>query len=679
MAGVLGARVTFVGRTDARRAAERLGALMASLALLALLLLPLVALTGCAAPRALNQPLDDGAEAPLRVPRADMTLWQSERQDKPFIGIALSGGGSRAAVFGWAVLQQLEAAGLLSEVEALSSVSGGSLAAGLYALRGHELQTDADWQAQQQRLSHDFLSDWLQRLIGPASWVRGAVQGLTRTQLMAEVFDDVLFGHATYADLGPPGPRRPALFVNATRSTDRTVSRAFVFDNADFEGRLGSRLDRFPLAQAVMASGAFPGVFGNVPLRNYRERLLHAGTGEPLAVDLYEQVYDGGPADNLGVWTLIRRARERYQASVRHGPPLRGCLIIAIDAHAANDTRQLKMLDVDADEGLVDRLVKPTAWDSIDALLYANRVRTLQALNLRPDDTEGERDDDRFVAMDIAEQSPGARPSIVPRWVRAYQPVARFPLFGPQLPWDANTIWAEPEATVDDTHALTDDEVAALYRGRIERTRQLERAAPDCVVWHLGFERLRSVADYRFVDGTALQRSAQAAVEVFRKDHRRERWAQDRAWGWSLVGSERVRDAAVVPDPPLERLRELADINALRQSLWALTGRVDTSYHLTGPKGCTPGFIRSGLEAAAQVLVAEDRASLQQVCNWYRGQGLPAACTEGGPSLRQSALAQPWFSSLLRTDRGRAVPIFLCRAPPDKAEFERALEQLQSR
>ena len=57
-----------------------------------------------------------------------------------FIGIALSGGGSRAANFSAAALEQLEQFGLVSGASAISGVSGGAIAGGYYALHGR--QTD---------------------------------------------------------------------------------------------------------------------------------------------------------------------------------------------------------------------------------------------------------------------------------------------------------------------------------------------------------------------------------------------------------------------------------------------------------------------------------------------------------------------------------------------------------
>lgn len=60
---------------------------------------------------------------------------EGDESERPRIGLALSGGGFRAAAFHLGVLKRLEELGLLHRVEALSTVSGGSIVGALYALR----------------------------------------------------------------------------------------------------------------------------------------------------------------------------------------------------------------------------------------------------------------------------------------------------------------------------------------------------------------------------------------------------------------------------------------------------------------------------------------------------------------------------------------------------------------
>jgi NTE family protein len=54
---------------------------------------------------------------------------------KNSIGIALSGGGFRAAAFHLGTLNKLQELGVLSEARVISSISGGSIAGAYYGLK----------------------------------------------------------------------------------------------------------------------------------------------------------------------------------------------------------------------------------------------------------------------------------------------------------------------------------------------------------------------------------------------------------------------------------------------------------------------------------------------------------------------------------------------------------------
>src|SRR3954467_12939295 len=61
---------------------------------------------------------------------------------RPGIALCLSGGGYRAMVFHLGVLWRLNDTGLLKAVQRVSSVSGGSITAGLLGLRWRQLGFD---------------------------------------------------------------------------------------------------------------------------------------------------------------------------------------------------------------------------------------------------------------------------------------------------------------------------------------------------------------------------------------------------------------------------------------------------------------------------------------------------------------------------------------------------------
>src|SRR5208337_3655611 len=94
-------------------------------------------------------------------------------------------------------------------------------------------------------------------------------------------------------------------------------TRVFCFTKECF-GKIGSSIDRYSLAHAVMASAAFPAVFQSVTLKDYaREE------------DWYVHLMDGGASDNLGITALGGILKEKTDANSKK-------LIIVIDAHTAS-------------------------------------------------------------------------------------------------------------------------------------------------------------------------------------------------------------------------------------------------------------------------------------------------------------------------------------------------------
>jgi NTE family protein len=89
-------------------------------------------LAGCASPRAFQVQRAAPGPLPCEVPL---------QQREVLVGVAMSGGGSRAALFGAAGLDALagvrlaDGKSVLEQVAYVSSVSGGSIAASYYVLK----------------------------------------------------------------------------------------------------------------------------------------------------------------------------------------------------------------------------------------------------------------------------------------------------------------------------------------------------------------------------------------------------------------------------------------------------------------------------------------------------------------------------------------------------------------
>lgn len=213
------------------------------------------------------------------VVRARIYDWRNvARENNVFIGVAISGGGSRAANFSLAVLEELEQHGFLDNLTALSSVSGGSLTAAYYAL--FRKTPEWDWEEAREKLRTDFFARFLIKYFLPHNILRTTLSHYDRSDIMAEVFDGVLYQGKSFHDLGSAGPK---LFINST-AQENQPNHTFVFEEEEFTGRVFSRLDTYPISYAVMASGAFPGIFNNVTLENFLPRLSLDDFIDPTSV-----------------------------------------------------------------------------------------------------------------------------------------------------------------------------------------------------------------------------------------------------------------------------------------------------------------------------------------------------------------------------------------------------------
>ncbi len=315
---------------------------------------------------------------------AAVTLSADAFRDGMFVGLALSGGGSRAANFGAAVMLELAELGALDRVDAISSVSGGSLAAAYYMLQGERgiaftrREVDA-------RFARDFQLRWLVRWFDPRNALRYWFTAFDRSDIMVQVFDANLFHGATFADLGRRLVPRPSLLINASNAVN---GRKFVFANEEFN-RLGSDLASYPVARAVMASGAFPAAFASVTLRDYR-------TGDDRR---YVHLFDGGPIDNLGIGTLVKvlqnHLAKRYLDDApaaepagappdllrRYGLP-RGCLMISVDAYTDTSVKARRRARLDDLRPWYGFLVDPNLNDATGDLLAVKRSEALHLLGL---------------------------------------------------------------------------------------------------------------------------------------------------------------------------------------------------------------------------------------------------------------------------------------------------------
>jgi NTE family protein len=277
--------------------------------------------------------------------------------DSTIVGLAFSGGGTRAAAFAYGVLEQLRrtpaqraepGGNLLGRVDIVSGVSGGSIIAAYLGLQGP---------AALGGFRQDFLDQDLMAalntnitLINVGRALGGGVNTDNRLRdwLNAHLYHDATFGQLL--------ARRPIVLINATDIYNRTP---FLFSPTTFAA-LCSDFGRYPVAGAVAASAAVPGAFapiiiesfpsscrtplpariaqaannpGDSPLlHSYAMALERVRTGQVK----YVKLFDGGLVDNYGLsgMTIARAA-----AGTPYGPllpaeavKLRRLLFLVVDA-----------------------------------------------------------------------------------------------------------------------------------------------------------------------------------------------------------------------------------------------------------------------------------------------------------------------------------------------------------
>jgi NTE family protein len=294
----------------------------------AVLLLPFFLNTGCAH-YPLNQPLKQidrqtGYRAKFRgVPGNSETL---------LFYLTFSGGGTRAAAFGYGVLEELKETmvmidgkerRLLDEVDAISAVSGGSFTAGYYGLFGEGLFQDFE----QKFLKKDIQGALAARMFfDPVNWFRLASGTFSRSDVAAEYFDRYIFDQGTFGDMA--ARKGPLILISAADIISGTRV-SFTQENFD---PICSDLSRFPMARAVSASTALPAILSPITLRNYAgqcdyhppgitervmkeadvsKRQYHLISDMMIYLDSektqYIHLVDGGVYDNLGVRAILDR------------------------------------------------------------------------------------------------------------------------------------------------------------------------------------------------------------------------------------------------------------------------------------------------------------------------------------------------------------------------------------
>ena len=329
-----------------------------------------VLLTACSSLRPwLNQPMES---AHVQVAHVNQT-----RDPSLVMAVTISGGGARAAAFGYGVLRALDdyrfdwngkRLTLLDATDLISGVSGGSIVAAYYAAFGREGLPRFEGEF----LRQNFQDDLISLLLRPGSLHDLSSPWFGRSNLLERRLDGLYHG-MTFGQL-EERPRHPQLIVTAT---DLTRGNGFEFTWDQF-ALICSDLSGVPLSFAVAASSAVPIVLSPLTVKNYasacpadarsllrheagadaganadyRQRLYRAQMNEYLdsTVRPYIHLVDGGLADNLGVQRLLDRAllngglRETFREVQIPPGSVRKVVLVVVNA-ARDPTKNLDLTD----------------------------------------------------------------------------------------------------------------------------------------------------------------------------------------------------------------------------------------------------------------------------------------------------------------------------------------------
>jgi NTE family protein len=295
-------------------------------------------LAACAS-RPINPPLEkvdlrSGYRFESRPPRPD------NRGDTLMV-LAFSGGGTRAAAFSYGVLEELrrtpvtiggKPSRLIDQVDVVTGVSGGSFTALAYGLYGEKLFDEYE----KRFLKYNVQGELITRFLSPRNWISLSSGSFGRSEMAAELYDDILFNGATFEDLRT----RPGPMIGVT-ATDISTGSRLGFNQREFD-LICSDLTKVPLSRAAAASSAVPFVMSPVTLNNYggrcgyvppawvraindassrsrpagraMARLKEMDSFQDSARRPFIHLVDGGVSDNLGMRAVLE-TMETIEAS----------------------------------------------------------------------------------------------------------------------------------------------------------------------------------------------------------------------------------------------------------------------------------------------------------------------------------------------------------------------------
>lgn len=230
--------------------------------------------------------------------------------DSKTIGIALSGGGFRASLFGLGSLWRLNEIGLLGRLDRVTSVSGGSILSGVLAKNWGSLSFNNGVASNFVEKVADPIKAFCGKTIDISAGLWGALTPFRSAgDFLVDRYEKDLLGQTKLHDLPQPKTNETPVFL--FYATNLQTGRSFRFRQdyiADY--LLGqSNTTVVSLATAVAASSAFPPVFSPIVIKSNAAAWTNSSTGLPDLQELQSRIVlaDGGVYDNMGLEALVDR------------------------------------------------------------------------------------------------------------------------------------------------------------------------------------------------------------------------------------------------------------------------------------------------------------------------------------------------------------------------------------
>ncbi len=301
------------------------------------------------------------------------------KDDGDFIlGVAVSGGGSRAAVFSCAVMNELykqvklpDGTSIVDQIDYVSSVSGGSLSMAYYCMNKPDV--DSSHTDLYDQFFKKYRADMRENIEGDLvksifQWYRILLTSEKKGLLLKQEFDKLYFHGAKFDELDKRQANGwcPTLILNGTTMdtgskflfttlsranfddvpkdiSDRLAATAFGKSDYTFGGDLlgvtfcddiGLSIGDMDVSRAVTASASVPLLLGPIVLKDQKRSTPES--------DYYLHVTDGGVNDNQGIVSLMQLLYDRFTDMPKG--KYRGGMIILIDSNQKIDPTESEHL-----------------------------------------------------------------------------------------------------------------------------------------------------------------------------------------------------------------------------------------------------------------------------------------------------------------------------------------------